>query len=344
MLNFLSNAVKFTEKGSVTLKVGRGLNNKDMNSFRFEVEDTGIGIEKEALGAVFEPFYQLKEARQKVEGTGLGLSISKKIANILDGDIGVYSEPGKGSAFWLNLELTEIEGQLDKGRDKEKTVVGYKGPAKKVLVVDDKTENRALIVDILSPLGFKLIESENGEDALLKAAEFKPDLILMDIVMPVLDGIETTRRIRISSELKNIIVIALSASVYEQSRQDTKESGCDDFIPKPIRVDTLLEKLKYHLKLDWIYAEDERVTIELHSKSTVKKQEIIEEIPPEDALKILHLLAKSGDINGLLRKLDDLAENSDHFNAFISQHRELAKSYQMKRIRELLELQLEDKQ
>ncbi len=343
LLNFLSNAVKFTEKGSVTLKVGRDLNNKDMNSFRFEVEDTGIGIEKDALEAVFEPFYQLKEARQKVEGTGLGLSISKKIASILDGDIGVYSEPGKGSVFWLNLELTEIEGQLDKGRDKEKTVIGYKGPAKKVLVVDDKTENRSLIVDILSPLGFKLIESENGEDALLKSAEFKPDLILMDIVMPVLDGIEATRRIRNSSELNNIIVIALSASVYEQSRQETKESGCDDFIPKPIRVDTLLEKLKYHLKLDWIFAEEMRASTMQQGKSTINEDEIIGTLPSKDILKVLHLLAKSGDINGLLLKLDDLAKKSNQFDAFISQHRKLAKSYRMKKIRELLEEQMEDR-
>ncbi len=344
LLNFLSNAVKFTEKGNVTFKVGRDPNIMDKNVFRFEVEDTGIGIDKKEIDDVFEPFYQLKEARQKVEGTGLGLSISKKITNILGGEIGVKSILGKGSVFWLDLELPEIEGQLDKGRDKEKYIIGYKGPEKRVLVVDDKAENRSLIVDILSPLGFKLIESENGEDALLKSAEFHPDLILMDIIMPVLDGIEATRRIRNLSELKNIVVIALSASVYEQSRQETKESGCDDFIPKPIRVDTLLEKLKYHLKLDWIYAEDERKATELNSKSTVKKQENIGAIPPEDALKILHLLAKSGDINGILRKLDDLAENGDQFNAFISQHRELAKSYKMKRIRELLELQMEDKQ
>ena len=343
LLNFISNAVKFTEKGCVNFKVGRDPGDKDNKIYRFQVEDTGIGIEKKALEDIFEPFIQLKEGRHKVEGTGLGLSISKKIAEIIGADIGVKSNLGEGSTFWLDLELPEIEGQFDNRENKEKSIVGYKGPVRRILVVDDKAENRSLVVDVLRPLGFDMLESENGQDAIQKSAEFKPDVILMDIVMPVLDGIEATRQIRNSSEPIDTIIIALSASVYEQSRDEAMESGCDDFIPKPVNLDTLFEKIKYHLDLDWIFAEKMPVSTMQQVKSTVNEDEIIGTLPSKDILKVLHLLAKSGDINGLLLKLDDLAKNSNQFGAFISQHRKLAKSYRMKKIRELLEEQMEDR-
>ena len=266
LLNLLGNAIKFTEKGSVILRVTamngsanaktmdpKSKTQSPMSRVLFEVEDTGIGIAPEHWAEIFDPFTQVKDSYEEVQGTGLGLPISKKLVKLLGSELKVKSSKGKGSIFWFELELPVIPYFIPTKPNSEKTILKYKGKIRKILVVDDKQDNRAFLVNLLTSLGFDVFESADGEDCLEKATQLKPDLIFMDLVMPVLDGFEATRRIRQSTELKDVIVIALSASVFDEDRKRSLVSGCDDFIAKPFRIKQLLEKIEEHLGLEWVY-------------------------------------------------------------------------------------------
>ncbi len=248
LINLLGNAIKFTETGGVVFKVGY-----HEGKIRFQVEDTGIGIAPEQLTEIFLPFHQVENSHHLVEGTGLGLTISKKLAKLMGSTLEVKSQLGSGSVFWLDLHLPEVLELTSVAKRQELNIVGFRGEKRKILVVDDKWENRSFLVNLLAPLGFEIVEATDGRDCLNKALEFKPDVILMDLVMPVVDGFEATRQIRKSTELKKIVIIATSASVFDYSQHKSREAGCDDFIPKPVRAKHLLERLRVHLELEWVY-------------------------------------------------------------------------------------------
>jgi PAS domain S-box-containing protein len=243
LINLLGNAVKFTESGGVVLKVGY-----HEDKIRFQVEDTGIGIAPEKLREIFLPFHQVGNSRYWVGGTGLGLTISQKLAQLMGSTLQVKSKLGSGSIFWVDLDLPEVPESTEIATAKERNIIGFKGEKRKVLVVDDKGENRSVLVNLLEPLGFEIVEATDGCDCLNKTLEFKPDLILMDLVMPVMDGFEATRQIRELTELKKIVIIATSASVFDYSQAKIRKAGCDDFIPKPVRAEHLLEQLRVHLE------------------------------------------------------------------------------------------------
>lgn len=269
LINLLGNAIKFTENGGVVFKVGyvgneeseignreQTTNNKQQttnNKIRFQVEDTGIGIAAEKLTEIFLPFHQVENTRHWVEGTGLGLAISQKLAKLMDSTLEVRSQLGFGSVFWLDLDLPEVPESTSVAKAKERNIIGFKGEKRKVLVVDDKWENRSVLVNMLEPLGFEIIEATDGLDCLNKALESKPDVILMDLVMPVLDGFEATRQLRQLTGLKKIVIIATSASVFDYSQDKSRKAGCDDFISKPVRAEQLLEQLRVYLGLEWVY-------------------------------------------------------------------------------------------
>ncbi len=338
LLNLLGNAFKFTEKGGVTFKVGYHEASPGRTRLRFQVEDTGMGIAPEKLDEIFQPFQQIRGDDGPVEGTGLGLAISRRLVEMMGGVLHVKSTPGQGSVFWLELDLPALETTLAPPPEVERTVIGFTGRARKVLVVDDKRENRSVLTGLLAPLGFELMEAADGREALEQAAASPPDLILMDLVMPVMDGFEATRRLRQVPALNEVPVIALSASVFEYTQQQSMEVGCDDFIPKPVRVDVLLEKLERHLGLEWIYRdagvrEDEAPT-------TVERRDAFVGPTAEEAAA-LYEFAMQGDVQGLLKQLDHYEHLSAPNHPFGSRLRELARGYRMEQIRELIKPYLE---
>ena len=198
-------------------------------------------------------------------------------------------------------------------------------------------KNRSVLLNMLEPIGFEVFEGVNGKQALAKASEIKPDLILMDLVMPVMDGFEVTRQLRKISGFKNIPVIALSASVFEDNKNQSRKAGCDDFISKPVRAELLFEMLKKYLKLEWIYD-----TADLKAAEKIKDIRptlAVLKTPPTEELGHLSELAKIGDIQGVLTRLKKIEDqDSDKkYAPFLEELYKLAKSYNMKKIRKFIQ-------
>jgi PAS domain S-box-containing protein len=334
LLNLLSNAVKFTDAGGVTFSAECLKLEAGVAALRFEVEDTGVGIPASKLQEIFLPFQQVRRRNKPIEGTGLGLSITQNIIKLMRGDLKVESKPGKGSRFQVKVELPIVAMTSALVKKPEKRIVGFSGPVKKILIVDDKWENRAVLSNMLKPLGFNVAEAADGRDAIKQACAFKPDLILMDLIMPVMDGFQATRKIRKLKRLKDVRVIALSASAFEHNRQQSLEAGCEDFIPKPVRSEVLFKKLRTHLKLKWTYDHETGDTLTVDLDAGVPSQPLT---GPPPALAIqLNELAMMGDVQAILAKLDELEKNDGQLHAFNSELRRLAKNYSMKKIREFL--------
>lgn len=330
LINLLGNAIKFTEKGGVAFKVGY-----QDGKLRFQVEDTGVGMALEQLQDIFLPFHQVGDANRKVEGTGLGLAISRQLVQMMGGEIKVKSTLGQGSIFWLDLDLPEVsEWATNAAKANAHTIVGFKGRKRKILIADDKWQNRSIMVGMLQPLGFEILEATEGQDCLNKAVEFKPDCILMDLMMPVMSGLEATRRIRKSPGQTKLVVIATSASVFDFDRQQSVEVGCNDFIPKPIRIEELLEKLRTHLEVEWIYEEN----LEEIRRAEGEKKSLSSEIvaPSDEEMVVLFDLAMMGDLRGIAERAAKLEQLNEQWVPFATHLRQLAKGFEEQQILEFI--------
>ncbi|MBD2043332.1 response regulator [Microcoleus sp. FACHB-672] len=287
LINLLGNAIKFTNIGGVNFQVSvierypsvidsenktpdlleDNKKQKTNYKIRFQITDTGLGMSPEQLENIFLPFEQVGDTKKQAEGTGLGLAISQKIVQMMDSSIQVQSELGKGSVFWIDLDLPALTNWTETAKVAEEgKIISFAGKKRKILVVDDKWENRSVIVNLLEPIGFEVAEASNGEEGLEKALQFQPDLIITDLVMPVLDGFEMMRRLRVSPQLKDLVVIVSSASVFAKDQHKSLEAGGNDFIPKPIQAEQLLQKLQKYLQIEWIY--------ETFQKQPAQQQEI----------------------------------------------------------------------
>ena len=358
LINLLSNAVKFTNKGVVTLKVSVIHSDRDRSTelnhqvssvkIRFEVEDTGIGIPENKLEEIFLPFHQVDIQSQVIEGTGLGLAISQKLAKMMGSTINVKSVMGKGSSFWLDLNLPLVKGFSYSPPGKAPRILGYLGEKRKILIVDDNQVNRALLVRLLSRLGFDIREAINGEDGLTVATSFSPDVILLDLLMPVMDGFEASRKIRAIPHLQNVIIFAVSASVFENTKEESRRAGCDFFLSKPLATKQLLEGLRRHLGLKWIYEEENLSDSEVEtSKSasdnlgTSTSQVIVP--PSQKAVLLLFKLVMSGDIEAIEEETAKMQKNDANLEPFINHLRQLTKEFKMKQLREFLKQFITDK-
>lgn len=358
LLNLLVNAIKFTETGSVTLKVVQieealesdresSLENSRPGSrLRFQIEDTGIGIAPEQLEQIFQPFH--RGAEHRTEGTGLGLAITRQLVQLMRGELQVKSTPGQGSFFWLDLELPEAQSHTLMNRPNLGTIAGYKGDRRTILVVDDKALNRSVLINLLQPLGFSVVEASNGQEGLEKAIEHKPDLVLLDLVMPVMDGFEMTRHLRQILELKNLVVIAVSASVLEFDQHMSREACCNDFLPKPVLEAALLEKLQSYLNLEWIYEAEHQATEELDhqeipslsssssSSRSGDSSPTLTFIPVSEELTTLLNLALMGDLKEIVERSYHLEQLEPQQAPFAAHLRQLAKSFKGKQVIEFI--------
>jgi len=326
LINLLGNAVKFTQQGGVFLKVGV----RAGSTIRFQVEDTGQGIDPVYLEEIFQPFRQVGDPAHRSEGTGLGLAISQHLVQLMGGQLQVTSQLGQGSQFWFDIELPIVaEAHTANQPLLDLKIIGFQGPTRRILVVDDRLENRTLLISLLTPLGFAVQAAIDGADCLAKAAEFHPDAILLDLVMPNLTGIEAAQRLRQIDTLRTTIIIATSASAFENDRQASLDAGCNDFIPKPIQEPELLACLEYHLGLEWIYH-----TEAIRGPETTASPPWV--IPSPQLLTHLQHLAKLGDIKSLRETLEHLKQTDPHLLPFLSALEKLAKNFQIKKIQQFL--------
>jgi CheY-like chemotaxis protein len=250
--------VKFTDRGLVALRVDNIPDAVAQESgkarLRFEVEDSGVGIAGDKIEAVFRPFEQVGEMRRRSGGTGLGLSISRQLIRVMGGEVQVHSDPGQGSCFWFELVLPLAEA-APPAPPTARTVMGYKGPRKRVLVIDDVDANRALIAAFLEPLGFELAEAVNGMQGLEMARTQPPDLVLMDLFMPVMDGLEAMQAMRRETGLQDMPIICISAIATSADRSRSLTAGASAFLAKPLDLDQLTTEIGRLLKLSWVFDE-----------------------------------------------------------------------------------------
>lgn len=332
LLNLLSNAVKYTERGQVSLRV-TVLDEGDCiesSRLRFEIQDTGVGIDNAQLDTIFQAFEQVGSNQQRTGGTGLGLPISRELVKLMGGNIQVSSRVGEGSNFWFDLDVPVVEVCGDILVD-EQPIAGYHGLRRRILVVDDVDENRALLIEILGGLGFETCEAANGRACLDSVEAKTPDLILLDRVMPEMDGLETVRRLRRLPGFGETPVIVVSASALAADITEAMNAGANTFLSKPIEIKRLMAQLAGLLKLDWIYA---------LSETGIPPQYRLNEAlvePPLEEMAILHRLAQEGSMRDIIRYAAHLEELDPRYRPFAAQLRVLAQGYQSKAILELVE-------
>ena len=357
LLNLLSNAVKFTDTGQVSLTIetlpsateGKKLTAESDNgkevTIRFSVEDTGTGLEPGQMKTIFQPFEQVGDLQRRAEGTGLGLPISRRIVQLMGGDLHVESPPkrqkaesglltessGQGSLFWFEVTLPSVTG-MEIPEIPAANIEGYQGDRRKILAVDDKDYNRLVLTNMLTPLGFEVVTANNGQEGIEKTLSFKPDLILMDLVMPVKTGFDAVKELRKIPETKDTPIIAVSASVLKDSQQESLDVGCQAFLSKPIEIHKLLDLLKTHLHLEWLYSEENAGAMD-------KEEPLV--APPVDELKILHDLVHKGDIYGINERASHIETLSVEYVPFVRKLHELAQGFEIQDILLLVERYLD---
>ncbi len=317
LINLLGNAIKFTKEGGVTLKIldcrlqianleEQKSKIKNLKSkIRFEVSDTGSGIASEELIHLFEAFQQATMISEVQEGTGLGLSISRKFVELMGGEIRINSEFGRGTQVTFDIQVRVVNVPDIGTKVPARHVVALEPdqPCYRILIVDDNRDNRQLFLNMFTPLGFEVREAENGQEAIEVWKTWQPHLIWMDLRMPVMNGYETTKRIRKEEVGKlgswevdgnhletrqSTIIIALTASPFEHERNIAFAAGCDDLSAKPFRSADIFDLMRKHLGVRYVYEEDEIPSDSAQDRLQAKgKRQKREEVLTPEALAAL---------------------------------------------------------
>jgi len=266
LINLLGNAVKFTLTGSVILRVRAEQRSQPENActLYFEIADTGRGIAPEEQEALFQPFVQTTSGTDAREGTGLGLTISRQFVRLMQGEISFTSTIDRGSSFFFHIEATLAEAiALSPPASKRRVLrLADDQPTYRILVVDDRLENRDLITQLLNAVGFETRTAVNGQEAIDQWQSWQPHLVWMDMRMPVMDGYEATRQIRQQMKTSEATspptkIIALTASAFEEQQATILMAGCDDFVRKPFREAIIFDKLTEHLGVRYVYEQEQ---------------------------------------------------------------------------------------
>lgn len=331
LLNLLGNAVKFTDHGSVTFSVDVSPLSDQRIALDFRVIDTGIGIAHQDVAKLFQSFEQVGDQHKQAEGTGLGLAISQRIVQLMGSDIQVSSQPEQGSEFFftVNLPLGELmEAQLQSGP----MIVDYRGQRRQVLVIDDRWENRVVLSTLLESVGLTVLEAEQGQAGLDILKQVKPDLVITDLVMPVMDGYDFLAAVRQSEDIQGTQVIVSSATFTQNVQKRAFNAGCNAFLPKPIDAQELYNTLAEQLQLEWIY----ETPAEGHPSTPADNTAQIK-IPTAAELEVLREFAASGIIKDFREQLAQLVASNLEYAAFAQPLMILSKQFKIEEIEVLLE-------
>jgi len=329
LINLVGNALKFTERGSVELCVSvhsRGAGRELV--LLFEVRDSGPGIDTDQQQHIFAPFEQADAGHNSAQGSGLGLAVSARLVALMGGHLKVDSKPGHGSRFWFLLPSTEVSApEHTAGTEADQQALPASlsadgdGVARQLLVVDDHAPNRQLLLALLDDSGLQLSEADSARQAQALLSEQMPDALLIDLVMPGMDGIELIRWVRAQPAGKTVPIIANSASAFEDDQRRALDAGADLFLPKPITHVGLFEALQRLL----------------NERSSAAPGPCV---PDVASLQQLHALLRSGDLDRFNQRLEQLAEDDASLQAFCRQLMELSHGYRLRELRQLLEAQL----
>lgn len=317
LINLLSNALKFTSKGGVTLRASYNTSpdwhlsspsglalyqEADQHWIKFEVEDTGIGIDPNDLDRIFDPFVQTNTAQTFIEGTGLGLAISRKFVNLMGGQIEINSELNRGTIVKLILPVTLAQPEDVKLATLPKRFIKIDSDQDyRILIAEDRLESRNLLVKLLKPLGFQVEAVANGQIAIEVWENWSPHVILMDMRMPVMNGYDATKYIKRHLKGQATIIIALTASAFSDDKTVILSAGCDDFLGKPFREEVLLEKISQHLGIQYLCEEITQTHRETTSSSSSLTPEDLQ-VMPSDWIHALYRAASEAD-SDVLEKL-----------------------------------------
>jgi signal transduction histidine kinase/ligand-binding sensor domain-containing protein/CheY-like chemotaxis protein len=303
LLNLIGNAIKYTTSGAVIL---RAMVEKEQGSgqikVRFEVEDTGPGIRQEDRERIFSPFEQLEDRTPTEAGSGLGLAICKQYVALMGGKIGVSGEWGKGSVFHFEIPVTVVAAEASTAEPQHGRVIDLEEgqPNRRLLIVEDQPENRLLLHKLLAPFEFDLREAVNGQEAVDLFMQWHPHLIFMDIRMPVMNGLDATRRIKATAAGTRTRIVALTAHALEEERHEILAAGCDDFIRKPYRDTEIFDALTRHLGVHFIYEGEESSAVEAAMPVTA---EALAELPAELRSELEQALVKI-DVDAVIRAIE----------------------------------------
>jgi CheY-like chemotaxis protein len=298
---------------------------------RFQIEDTGVGMTPSQLGKIFQAFEQVGDSDRKTEGTGLGLAISQRIAELLGSQICVSSHLGEGSTFWLDTTFQTIADWAQAPTALSQQVVGIdlgsSASAPRILLVDDDSKHRSVLNTLLAQIGFGLLTAENGVEGLQQAIAHRPDLIILDLDMPEMNGFELIEALQENEKTDGIAIVVASARVFEADRLKTLQAGASHFLPKPIQFEALLAVLAQRLALQWLYAE-----------GAEKPQETSTEMVPPgpEILEKLYHLSMLGDIEAIEGTLEELVNDNPALSPFAKEIRGFAASFQTGKIRQFL--------
>ncbi|MET0006495.1 MAG: AAA family ATPase [Candidatus Thiodiazotropha sp. 6PLUC4] len=303
LVNLVSNAVKFTDDGGVTIRLGIKDNNH--RHLIIEVKDTGPGISKADQEKLFEPFEQLHEGKMQI-GTGLGLSIVQHTIKLMQGEITIESDLGKGSLFHVELPLTAAEEteivQLDDKSQGEVIGLAAGEPSYRILIAEDQRDNQLLLVKLMRNINMKVKVANNGEECVEIFKQWKPDLIWMDRRMPVMDGVEATRRIRHMRDGKQVRIVAVTASAFKEQEPELIDAGIDDYIRKPFLIKDIYESLAQQLGLKFIYRKENKKDRESQKILTPQLLHAISE-DQREALRLAVVSLDSDSINAIISRI-----------------------------------------
>ena len=353
LLNLLSNAIKFTQAGGVTLQIGyvkdfserespyQSEDNTSTTStataIRFQIEDTGIGIDEDKLEEIFLPFHQSFQPDVSSEGTGLGLTISQNIADEMGGEIQVVSNPGNGTRFWFDLVLPVIQanGALPDISPQLGLPTDYQGEAPSILLVDDNHNSRTILTSLFAPFEFTLWSANRGERGVELALQHRPDVIIFDYALPGISGADMLAKIKESGFTPKLTIGTSALNIHHSSQDNPSANPLGDaFLPKPVNLKKMLNLLSSYLEIVWVYPETNSRSESSEPTLTIDSQATI--IPPISELNLLLASIGQGDIDEIQQQALQLKAES-RYKPFAERVIELAEHFQLKKLRQLIQ-------